>query len=340
MGTSALRAAVPEAGRPPQPRPAPGPAPRPAARPGSFGAASWSALGTGVRLLCTDPAALPAARQVLERELAAIDLAASRFRADSEVSRLAAAGGRAVPVSPLLAAALAAALRAARLTGGAVDPTVGGTLADLGYDRDFGQLRAGGGRVTVRRLPGWRSVELDADAGTVRVPAGTVIDLGATAKAFTADRAARAAAAAAGCGVLVSLGGDIAVAGAAPAGGWRVTVTDDHADDAAGGAAAGQRVAIRSGGLATSSTTVRRWRRAGRQLHHLLDPATCAPVDGPWRTVSVAAGSCLDANVASTATIVLAGGGLSWLAGTGLPGRLVSHDGTVHRVGDWPREDS
>jgi thiamine biosynthesis lipoprotein len=306
---------------------------RPGPAPSRFGEAAWRALGTGVRLVSTDPAGLAAARQVVERELAAIDLAASRFRDDSEVSRLAAAGGRAVPVSPLLAAALGAALRAARLTGGAVDPTAGATLADLGYDKDFTLVRPGSGRLTVRRLPGWRSVELDAEAGTVRVPPGTVIDLGATAKAFTADRAAQLAAEAAGCGVLVGLGGDIAVAGPAPAGGWQVRVTDDHAHTDGG-----QRVAISSGGLATSSTTVRRWRRGGRDLHHLLDPATCAPVDGPWRTVSVAAGCCLDANVASTATIVLADRGLRWLAGTGLPGRLVSHDGTVHRVGDWPRE--
>jgi thiamine biosynthesis lipoprotein ApbE len=331
-GTSVLGTAV-DAGPPGQP-PAGSAVQRPIAGPERFGSASWRALGTGVRLVCTDPAGLDLARPAVERELAAIDLAASRFRADSEVSRLAAAGGRAVAVSPLLAAAIGAALRAARLTGGAVDPTVGGALADLGYDRDFAQLRAGSARVTVRQVPGWRSVELDPAAGTARVPAGTMIDLGATAKAFTADRAARFAAAAGGCGVLVSLGGDVAVAGTAPAGGWQVRVTDDHADTAGG-----QRVTINSGGLATSSTTVRRWHRAGRDLHHLLDPATCAPVDGPWRTVSVAAGSCLDANVASTATIVLADSGLSWLAGTGLPGRLVSHSGTVHRVGDWPRED-
>jgi thiamine biosynthesis lipoprotein len=302
--------------------------------PARFGDATWRALGTGVQVLTTCRADLAAARQVVAAEVAAIDLAASRFRADSEVSRLAAACGRAVPVSPLLAAAIAAALRAARLTGGAVDPTVGTAMADLGYDRDFAALSARSGSVTVRRLPGWRSVELDAAAGTVRVPAGTMIDLGATAKAFAADRAARLAAAAAGCGVLVSLGGDVAAAGPAPAGGWRVLVTDDHAR-----VDGGQRVTVSSGGLATSSTTVRRWLRNGRELHHLLDPATCAPVDGPWRTVSVAAGSCLDANVASTATIVLADRGLSWLAGTGLPGRLVAHDGTVHCVGDWPSED-
>ena len=338
--------------------------------PAAFGDAAWQALGTTALVLTTDRDGLDAARRAVERELAAIDLAASRFRADSEVSRLAAAGGHAVRVSPLLAAAIGAALRAARLTGGAVDPTVGTALAELGYDRDFAEVRAAevraaevralevravgvragapaavpaaeraprGGPVTrfsVRQLPSWRAVELDARAGTVRVPAGTVIDLGATAKAFAADRAARLAADAAGCGVLVSLGGDVAVAGPAPASGWRVLVTDDHAK-----AEGGQLVTIRSGGLATSSTTVRRWQRGGRELHHLIDPMTCTPVDGPWRTVSVAAGCCLDANVASTATIVHGERGLAWLARTGLPGRLVARDGAVQTVGGWPRAD-
>ena len=304
----------------------------------AFGEATWRALGTTALVLSTDPAGIDTARGTVERELDEIDLAASRFREDSEVSRLAAAGGRTVPVSPLLAAAIAAALRAARLTGGAVDPTVGTALAELGYDRDFAEVRSAPGArpplVTVRQLPSWRAVELDVGAGTVRVPAGMMIDLGATAKAFIADRAARLAADAAGCGVLVSLGGDVAIAGRAPADGWRVLITDDHAR-----AEGGQLVAIRSGGLATSSTTVRRWRRGGLELHHLIDPMTCTPVDGPWRTVSVAAGCCLDANVASTATIVLGERGLPWLARTGLPGRLVARDGTVHCVGGWPQAD-
>jgi thiamine biosynthesis lipoprotein len=329
-----------------------------------FGDAAWRALGTGVRLLTADPAALGVAREAVLAELDAIDRAASRFRPDSEVSTVAGAGGQPVPISALLVAAIAAALRAARLTGGAVDPTLGSTLSDLGYDRDFAAVSAapaarpsgrspgaaGGhgrvagrtsrcaepGQVTVRRLAGWRSVELDPAGRTVRVPPGTMLDLGATAKAFAADRAARSAVAAAGCGVLVSLGGDIAVAGEPPAGGWRVWVTDDHA--ALPGTGIGQQVTIASGGLATSSSTVRRWRRYGQDLHHLVDPTTCSPVDSPYRTVSVAAGNCLDANVASAATIVLAGAGASWLARTGLAGRLVRHSGAVHRVGDWPRE--
>jgi FAD:protein FMN transferase len=99
----------------------------------------------------------------------------------------------------------------------------------------------------------------------------------------------------------------------------------------------GDVVSIIGGALATSSTTVRRWRDAdGASLHHLTDPATGAPVTSPWRTVSVAAERCVDANAAATATIVLGTAGRAWLEATGLPARLVGTDGDVVRVGRWP----
>ena len=129
-----------------------------------------------------------------------------------------------------------------------------------------------------------------------------------------------------GCAVLVSLGGDIAVAGEAPAGGWRVRVTDDHA---AGPDAPGQTVAINAGGLATSSTTVRAWESHGRKLHHIIDPATGKPARSIWRTVSVAAGRALDANIVSTACIVRGASAVGWLTEMNLPARLVREDGTA-----------
>jgi thiamine biosynthesis lipoprotein len=95
-------------------------------------------------------------------------------------------------------------------------------------------------------------------------------------------------------------------------------------------------VRLRSGGLATSSTAVRRWRRGGACLHHLVDPLTGLPAVGPWRTVTVTAGSCLDADTASTATVVLGDRGAPWLAGTRLPARLVDGSGRVVRLGGWP----
>jgi len=173
-------------------------------------------------------------------------------------------------------------------------------------------------------------VELDVEGRTVRVPAGVELDLGATAKALAADRAARAAARRVGCGVLVALGGDVAVAGTAPAGGWPVGIADDHA------AASQATVSVVGGGVATSSVTVRRWRAGETELHHVLDPRTGRSADTRWRTVTVAAGSCLDANTAATAALILDGGAGAWLAARALPGRLVAVDGSVARVAGWP----
>ena len=118
------------------------------------------------------------------------------------------------------------------------------------------------------------------------MPVGVRLDLGATAKALAADRAVAVAAANVDDGVLVSLGGDISVAGTAPETGWVVHVTDDHRAPVS---AVGQTIAIRSGGLATSSTTVRAWERGGVPVHHIVDPASGAPAQIVWRTVSVAA---------------------------------------------------
>ncbi len=299
----------------------------------------FAALGTTAVLVVADPAAHAEALAILNRELAAIDVAASRFRSDSELTRLNDANGRPVTVSPLCLEAVDAALRAARLTDGRVDPTVGLALRAIGYDRDFAAIApAGPGvRIELQPAPGWQAVRVNRDASTVQLPAGVALDLGATAKALCADRAAAAAAGATGSGVLVSLGGDIAVAGPAPRQGWTVRVSHDHADPPEAG---GPTICVRSGGLATSSTSVRRWIRGGQTLHHLIDPATGAPAVEYWRTVSVAAGSCLDANIASCAAIVMGAAAPEWLHVRNLPARLVAPGGRVTTVSGWPSEPS
>ena len=176
---------------------------------------------------------------------------------------------------------------------------------------------------------------MDGATATVQVPAGVTIDLGATAKALCSDRAARAIASSTGSGVLVSLGGDIAVAGPAPEEGWVVRVSHDHADPPEIG---GPTVTIESGGLATSSTSVRRWIRGGKTMHHLIDPVTGAPAAEYWRTVSVAAGSCVDANIASCAAIIMGPAAPEWLNARRLPARLVAPGGGVTTVAGWPDE--
>ncbi|HSZ45130.1 MAG TPA: FAD:protein FMN transferase [Streptosporangiaceae bacterium] len=300
---------------------------------------AFEVFGTMAVLLVTDPRAIGEARRIADRELALVDRACSRFREDSELMLLnAAAGVGPQTISPVFTDLLAAALRAARLTGGDVDPTCGRALTDLGYDRDFAQVRDAPPRLTgpVGPVPGWRRVHLDRAAHRVRLERGVQLDLGATAKAWASDRCAELIARRAGCGVLVSLGGDIAAAGPAPEDGWRVRVTDDHAAPAS---APGQTVTVSSGGLATSSTTVRTWKVGGRQVHHIIDPATGEPARSCWRTVSVAAGSCTDANTASTAAIIRGPAAPDWLHDIGLPARLVRYDGSVETTAGWPRDD-
>jgi FAD:protein FMN transferase len=303
--------------------------------------ARWRALGTSV-VLCAPAEQMTPARRAVEAELWAIDAVASRFRTESELCRLNRAVGTRTPVSPLLLQALELGIRAAALTGGAVDPTLGGELRALGYDRDFDHLAhvpvtrplqraVDPGRRT--RRSHWSEIELRDDPPSARLPAGVQIDLGATAKALAADRAAVAAQTATGAGVLVSLGGDISTAGDCPDGGWMICVTDDHRSVASG---ASQTITIRDGGLATSSLVVRRWEHEGRDRHHILDPETGRPVDPYWRTASVAAADCADANIASTAAIVLGQDAPAWLAEHELPARLVAVDGAVTLAGSWP----
>jgi FAD:protein FMN transferase len=297
--------------------------------------ADGRALGCGTRLVVTEPAGLEPAQAAMDEVLRRIDRACSRFREDSEITALNAAAGRVTRVSPLLADAIEVALRAARITDGAVDPTIGSALRISGYDRDYDALPAVGEpiRLVARPVSGWRSVRLDRMAGTAWLPPGVELDLGATAKAYAADLAAVAAARAAGGGALVSLGGDIAVSGPPPEGGWRIQVSEDSSAPIAHDE---ETIAIQQGGLATSSMTVRRWRRGAAELHHLIDPQTGLPVEGPWRTATVAAASCVDANTASTAAVVLGEGALAWLEAMALPARLVAQDGTSVRVAGWP----
>jgi len=294
------------------------------------------ALGGSVRVIVTRPEKLAAAKAAVDRRLREIDMAASRFREDSELSRLNARPETEVRVSPLLARAIDEALRGARLSGGAVDPTVGEAVKLSGYAGDFASVAAEGLPLdlVVRRVPGWQAVWFDPRLRAVRLPRGVELDLGATAKALASDLSAAAALeAAGGGGVLVSLGGDIAVAGEPPAGGWPIQVSEDSGAPIAEGE---EVVAITAGGLATSSTTVRRWTRGGVVLHHIIDPATSLPASGPWRTATVVAATCVDANIASAAAIVMGDAAAGWLEAAGLPGRLVDRGGAIHRTTGWP----
>jgi len=293
------------------------------------GCAQWRAWGTVARIVVTEPSALDRATGIVRAEMAAVDAACSRFRTDSETARLAVAGGRPVRVSPLLRDLVDAALCAAEATNGDVDPTLGRALCALGYDRDFAGISVVDGRhrVTAVTPVSWRDIVLDDDLLTI--PAGCELDLGATAKAWTADRCAARIAAECGCGVLVALGGDIATAGAASLG-WEILISDGPDEPA-------ETVVLPDGAaLATSSTISRSWRRSERTVHHILDPRTSQPAPRVWRTASAAAFSCLRANALSTAAVVRGAAAVGWLHQVGAPARLVAADRSVLHLAGWP----
>ncbi|MBB3752374.1 thiamine biosynthesis lipoprotein [Mycolicibacterium sp. BK634] len=292
----------------------------------------WRRWTMDMQIIVTRPEALATARRETDAELDAVDSAASRFNPDSEINALA-QSGRPREVSELLAELLAAALWAADQTDGDVDPTIGARLIELGYDHAFAATDWSVPlTMSVAQPADWSMVQL---AGRVAgVPRGVVLDLGSTAKAVAADRCAARTYRATGAGVLVNLGGDIATAGEAPEGGWQVLVCDGDNEPATA-------VALPSGmALATSSTLRRRWQRGQQVMHHIIDPRSCRSADPVWRTVSVAADSCLSANTVSTAAIVRGWRAVEWIRAQEFPARLVDSDGIVHTLGGWPPESA
>ncbi len=296
--------------------------------------ATFNAIGTQHQLIVTRPETLGDAIVVARTHLADLDHAVSRFRPDSEVTALARQRDRdeaSAIVSPVFVASLRAALRVAELTDGLVDPTVGGAVIATGYDDDLTVVRARDAAPMAQAVvPGWRAIGLDDAAGRVTVPLGTVLDLGASAKAQAADTIAAVLAARLPGGFLVNLGGDIAVSGETPQGGWQVGVEGT-------GGEIRQVVASTGQALATSSTRRRTWTQAGQPRHHIVDPRTGRTAPTAWEQVTCAAGSALEANAASTAAIVLGAEAPAWLAAHGIPARLDPADGgrpiTTH---GWP----
>jgi thiamine biosynthesis lipoprotein len=233
----------------------------------------------------------------------------SRFVGASELNRVNAAAGRAVAVSPLFARALAAALDGAAATGGLVDPTLGAALEAAGYDRDFAELSDDPAPAGPAAPGVWRAVR--ADGRLVRTPPGLRLDLNGVVKALAVDEAV----------ALLRAPGWIA------AGGDLATRSPLTVELPRGGA-----VSLVAGGLATSGTVKRAWRRGGERQHHLIDPATGRPARVAWEQVTVCGATCLAADVAAKAAF-LAGPG--WLDERGLPGRFVAVDGAIHETRAW-----
>ncbi len=316
------------------------------------GAATWRAIGTFVELVVADAAQLDEARQIAVDLIAELDRTCSRFRDDSELSRANQAAGTWVPASPVLLDAVRVAVIAATATDGVVDPTLGHSLIALGYDRDLADVQAetpAGPRQADPRLTAtspaalpsaiparrgaWSEIEFTDDA--LRLPFDVSLDLGATAKAYGSDCIAMALAAK-GIQGLVSLGGDVSIS--VPEGAadywWRIAVCERPNTPGE------QNLLMTRGGIATSSTTHRRWSHDRTTVHHLLDPSTGRPVEQTWRTVTVRAATCVAANTATTASLVMGDAAVPWLERNGLAARLVDQAGDVYEVAGWPGDPS
>lgn len=320
------------------------------------GQSTWTVWGLDAGLTVTDQSMLPEAERIVQRIVADVDLACSRFRRDSELMMLQPDMAAGVTVSDTLRFLIECALTAAQLTDGDVDPTLGADLDALGCPRGITSMPLTAGSAdppspprnslpgehlpvepapAARRVPGWQRITLEGHKLTA--PADLRLDLGATAKAVAADRAAAEVFARLGCGALVCLGGDLATAGPGPAasgnsGAWQILVQDLPADP-------DQHIALEPGfALATSSTQKRRWKHAGTDVHHILDPRFGLPAPAVWRSVTVAAPTCLEANAFSTAGVVRGTAAPAWFTSEGVPARLVDRQGRVVAVGGWPAE--
>ncbi len=294
----------------------------------SLPTAIWSDWSCLVRVVVSEEKVLPAAVRDVESMMARVGRAASRFDPNSELNWVNANPGRPIAVSRTFCNLLHTALTEARRSDGRLDPLLGRDLARLGYDRDIHlviddesapQPRAG--------RPRWQDISLDRERGLVTVPPNGGLDLGASAKAQTADWAAADLHDRYGVDVMVEIGGDLAVAGERHD--WQVTVAEKAGQR-------GQQVTLGGGGMTTSTTTIRRWARAGEELSHIVDPATGGSVTGRWRSATVAAGSAVHANTCSTTALVLADSALGWLAHQGVAARLVDRQGVVVTIGGWP----
>lgn len=276
----------------------------------------WGATAT---VAVTEPRRLGVARHAVGRVVADVEAACDAYRGGSDLARVHAAAGRPVRVGATFHALLWTALHAAEVTGGGADPLV----------------RAPKGA--------WRSIVIDDPPGTVRLPPGTTLDLWPTAKVFAVDRAAELAAGEAGCGVLVSLDGKISVAGPLPARGWRLRLTDDLDDARGDDDPFGQDIVLRMQcGLVTRALTAadRPALSGGTGVTWLIDRLASRSARGPWRTISVMADSCVDADTACIAAAAHGPEAAEWLKSLGLAARTVHEDGWALTIGDWPAVSS
>ncbi len=295
--------------------------------------ASFRALGTGIEVLVTEPEDLEEVAEHVFRCVEEIEMTFSRFRPESELRRLEQGGSKPQRVSDLFLELVDLAYKATESTDGWFDPTVRDALEALGYDRSIEQLEAiGPGAERPHRQAGeWYLINYDRRRGLIELRDGVRLDFGGIGKGFAVDYVLRTLPPVKG-GVLVNAGGDLAVVGPAPDGGWICdvgTTLDSKVEET---------VILHEGAIATSGLGRRQWQRDGQQLHHLIDPRTGEPGKSPWRIVSVGARSCVAAEVAAKVAWLRGETGPSWLRLIGLSGRFAGQDGRIVKVGRWPHQ--
>ncbi|WP_433479252.1 FAD:protein FMN transferase [Spirillospora sp. CA-142024] len=278
----------------------------------------WGGVAT---VMVEEPGRLGAARRAVDQVINDIDAACGAFREDSELARVNAAAGRPVQVGATFLAVLWTALQACELTGGLVDPLVGGRGSESG------------------------TVVIDDPPGTVMIPAGTTLDLWGMAVAFAADRAAEAAAGEAGCGVCVCFPGSVATAGRLPDAGWPVHMAGGRGQAHRDEPHHGQRIVLRAPGLATSFLPAPGGPARRLRANLIGRPRTVPRADRarppvgehrPWSAVSVIGLCCVAAKAASIAALASGNTAATWLGSRELRARMVDADGGVTTVGSWP----
>jgi thiamine biosynthesis lipoprotein len=256
------------------------------------------AMGTHCLLILHGPEGEPASREALARAAAQVreyEERFSRFRPESELSRLNESPQEQVPVDAELGGLLARSVEYARISGGLFDPVVLDDLLALGYDRTFEEVRdeTNGGAVARGPRFRWRDISVDAARRAVARPFGARIDLGGIAKGAAVD------AAIAGLsgypGALVDVGGDIRVRGRPDdAESWIIAVEDGQSSDGTL-----SYIRLRDGAVATSSLRKRRWVHNGEAVHHIIDPRSGQPARSGVLQCSVIADTTEHAEVAA-----------------------------------------
>jgi len=299
---------------------------------------TFKGFGTSIGVWTTEPLLLDQLDRSVRAWVDRVSAACNRFDETSDISLANNAAGVAVPVSRELRGAFQAATSMALLTDGLYDPAVGTAVVNAGYDRTFESVAAEGPGPKGPGQPGgaWRLVEVDDAASTMRVPKGFRVDLGGSAKGWAVDVATEGLRGSLladypDSGICISAGGDMAVAGTPPAGGWPVRISERL--DRPGIQGDGE-VRLLRGAIATSGATARSWRHGDEPGHHIVDPRTGHPGSSRWALVTVFADTCLVADTFATAAWLLDGDAVDWLSSWGVGARLMDQDGGIVLVGD------